>query len=58
MIVVYMQLHSQQLALSLDQDPGDPYFPDSEMRRHLFKILKEKKLKMFAGIKETMHVWE
>ena len=38
-------------ALSLDQDPGTLVFSQSEMRRHLFKMLKEKKLITFPVLK-------
>ena len=35
-------------ALSLGQDPGTLVFSQSEMRRHLFKMLKERKLAVKA----------
>ena len=41
--VVYMPI-AYTTALSLGQDPGTLVFSQSEMRRHLFKMLKEKKL--------------
>ena len=43
-------------ALSLGQDPGALYFAESEMRRHLFNMLKEKKLKMFPVKKKKRSV--
>ena len=42
--------------LSLGQDPGTLVFAQSEMRRHLFKMLKEKKLKMFPVLKKKWSV--
>ena len=39
-------------ALSLGQDPGTLVFSQSEMRRHLYKMLKEKKLTMFPVLKK------
>ena len=43
-------------ALSLGQDPGTLHFAESEMRRHLFNMLKEKKLKMFPVTKKKRSV--
>ena len=43
-------------ALSLGQDPGILVFSQSEMRRHLFKMLKEKKLTMFPVLKKKRSV--
>ena len=43
-------------ALSLGQDPGTLVFSQSEMRRHLFKMLKEKKLIMFPVLKKKRSV--
>ena len=43
-------------ALSLGQDPGTLVFFQSEMRRHLFKMLKEKKLTMFPVLKKKLSV--
>ena len=43
-------------ALSLGQDPGTLVFSQSEMRRHLFKMLKEKKLTMFPVLQKKRSV--
>ena len=39
-------------AFSLGQDPGTLVFSQSEMRRHLFKMLKKKKFTMFTVLKK------
>ena len=43
-------------ALSLGQDLSTLVFYQSEMRRHLFKLLKEKKLTMFQVLKKKQSV--
>ena len=54
--VVYMQLHMQQPSPCMGQDPGTLVFYQSEMRRHLYKMLKEKKLTMFPVLKKKRSV--
>ena len=43
-------------SLSLGQDPGTLVFSQSEMRRHLLKMLKEKKLTMFPVLQKKLSV--
>ena len=42
--------------LSLGQDPGTLVISQSEMRRHLLKMLKEKKLTMFPVLQKKLSV--